>query len=197
MSIIPVTDDPLVVALIRHGRTAWNHERRFLGRTDIPLDAVGQEQAALLGRRFGGRFDLVLSSPLSRALETARALDPNPEVRPALAELSQGVLEGLGPAEAASRWGPQLRAWSEDPSAWDIPGGEPLSLGLGRVREELDRLPAALPDGGVVALVSHQLVLATLVAALLGEPPRAWREHRLENTGIYWIAGPPWRVVGR
>src|SRR5262249_28169987 len=67
--------------LVRHGETLWNRERRFQGRTDIPLSDVGREQARALRRRLEENegvarlFDLehtaILSSDLARARETA------------------------------------------------------------------------------------------------------------------------------
>jgi probable phosphoglycerate mutase len=57
--------------LARHGDTEWTDSRRHTGRTDIPLNARGQEHARLLGERLRTfSFSLVLTSPLRRAVET-------------------------------------------------------------------------------------------------------------------------------
>ena len=59
--------------LFRHGETEWSLSGQHTGRTDLPLTAAGRRRAEALGRRLSGRpFALVLSSPLSRALETCR-----------------------------------------------------------------------------------------------------------------------------
>ncbi|QEO10047.1 histidine phosphatase family protein [Protaetiibacter larvae] len=96
--------------LVRHGETDWNRARRIQGRTDIPLNDTGREQArqaaALLARR---RWDGVYSSPLSRAAETARiiadelGIDQVTEVD-ALVERDYGLAEGLDFDEIAARW---------------------------------------------------------------------------------------------
>lgn len=62
---------------VRHGQTQWNAEHRICGVTDIPLTELGLEQAVQTGeeiRRKGIRADLILHSPLQRAVQTARAI---------------------------------------------------------------------------------------------------------------------------
>ena len=88
-------------ALIRHGQTDWNAQRRLQGSTDIPLNDVGRGQArdavAVLA---GYQWDAIVSSPLSRAAETADliaaglALGPARRV-PELTERSFGPAEGM------------------------------------------------------------------------------------------------------
>ena len=82
------------VFLIRHGETQWNRERRFLGRSDVPLNNTGQHQAQLLADRLRAvPFNHVYSSPLTRAVETAGGIGAThglPVERiPGLAELDQ------------------------------------------------------------------------------------------------------------
>ena len=61
------------IYLLRHGTTEWNSEHRIQGHTDIPLDSIGLKMAEETGKALhdmGIAFDLVYSSPLSRAIET-------------------------------------------------------------------------------------------------------------------------------
>jgi probable phosphoglycerate mutase len=102
-------------ALVRHGQTDWNAQRRLQGSTDIPLNDVGRGQArdavAVLS---GQQWDAIVSSPLGRAAETANLIADGLGLSvarhiPELTERSFGPAEGL-------QAGPEL-------DALRIPGG--------------------------------------------------------------------------
>ncbi|MET4620843.1 putative phosphatase [Arthrobacter sp. 2762] len=102
-------------ALVRHGQTDWNAERRLQGATDIPLNDVGREQAReAVGTLANYQWDAIVSSPLSRAAETADLIAEGLGLTvarrvPELIERSFGPAEGL-------QAGPELEALR-------IPGG--------------------------------------------------------------------------
>ena len=87
------------IYLLRHGTTEWNSEHRIQGHTDIPLDSIGLKMAEETGKALhdmGIAFDLVYSSPLSRATETARLVSRSESIMTDndLMELSFGNFEG-------------------------------------------------------------------------------------------------------
>lgn len=170
------------VHLVRHGRTAWNNERRFLGKTDVPLDAIGQAQATRLATALGpiGR---VVSSPLSRARATAERLG-SPALHPGLAEMDMGELEGLPAEVLLERYPAVLAAWRADPSEVVIPGGETMAQVQERAVAAWREIRAGLPDDPAlrVAVVSHQLAIATILCALTGAPLRDFRRFSQRNT---------------
>src|SRR5437868_8860728 len=83
--------------LIRHGETEWSLSGAHTGRTDIPLTAAGEANAAAIGRYLSGRqFSLVLTSPVERARETCRLAGyaPGAAIDPDLREWDYGDYEG-------------------------------------------------------------------------------------------------------
>ena len=132
-----------MIYLIRHGQTAQNHAQLLQGRSDFPLNDTGLAQAAELGRWFGEqgiRFDAVYSSPLCRAVETARQI-----VGPAfpialderLIEMDYGPYEGADLASPA----PELLAFFRDFVHTPAPAGmEPLSAVTARCGRFLDAI---------------------------------------------------------
>lgn len=62
--------------LVRHGQTDWNRDGRFQGVQDIPLNDEGREQMRRLAAAWTDPADLLVSSPLGRARESAELLRP-------------------------------------------------------------------------------------------------------------------------
>lgn len=189
----------LAVALVRHGRTRWNHERRFLGVTDLPLDDVGRAQADALSRSLGRPFTRVYTSPLLRARQTAEVLDPEPVPVDGLRELCQGELEGLQATDAMGRYPEFFARWADDPRSTRVPGGESLGECRDRAMVALDELAGRHRGGEVIACVTHQLVIAGVTCTVLGEGLRCWRDHGVGNTGITVLThdGRRWAVEAR
>jgi probable phosphoglycerate mutase len=177
----PVARGELAVTLVRHGQTAWNVERRFLGSSDIPLNPVGVAQAEALGRWLPQPFDHVYCSPLSRAYATARALDPRPSPVPALQEMAQGEIEGLSREEANERFPGLFERWLDDPVHLAIPGGESLLGCRDRALTGLRTIVSAHRPGQSIAVVTHQMVIASVTCTIAGGALQRWREHGVTN----------------
>ena len=79
---------------IRHGKTAGNLERRYIGRTNEPLCDEGI--AEILGKEYPDA-DIVVASPMKRCVQTAELIYPHKEIKlmPSLRETDFGDFEGL------------------------------------------------------------------------------------------------------
>jgi len=153
------------VVLVRHGETDWTRTRQHTGRTDLPLDEEGREQARPVAEALRGRtFGLVLTSPLRRARETAELAGflAVAQDRDDLAEWDYGNYEG--------RTTKEIRAERPDWSLWHdgVPGGEtPTDVG-----RRADRVIDEIRVAGVDTLVfGHGHQLRVLAARWLGLEP--------------------------
>ncbi len=180
-----------MLVLVRHGRTRLNAEGRLQGRIDEPLDDVGQQQAAAIARLIG-TVDLVVSSPLRRARDTAAHLDGKAvEVDDRWIELDYGAFDGVPtrdvPAEVWKKWRSDIDF---------VPaGGESIAALSARVWGALDDLAAAA-EGRTIAVVSHVSPIKAAVAWALGAPVElSWRTH-LDQASVSRIAlGPNGAVL--
>lgn len=87
-----------MIYIVRHGQTNWNIEGKEQGRKDTELNDTGREQAKLTKEKLQGiNFDVVISSPLKRALETAQIITDRDDVitDERLVERGLGLLEGM------------------------------------------------------------------------------------------------------
>ncbi|HET9084258.1 MAG TPA: histidine phosphatase family protein [Candidatus Limnocylindrales bacterium] len=158
--------------LVRHGETEWSRSGRHTGRTDVPLTDVGRRQAEAIGERLRDRhFALVLTSPSSRAAETARLAGfQDAEPTPDLMEWDYGEFEGRTTAEIRE----MLPGWSIWHGPW--PAGETPE----QVSERVDRVIArCLAAEGDSLLFAHGHVLRVLAARWLGESARAGAHYAL------------------
>jgi uncharacterized phosphatase len=149
------------LALVRHGRTRWNLERRLQGRSDLALDEVGEREALAAARTLSAwEWAHVISSPLTRARETARIIANElgttlPTVDDGLLERDFGLAEGFTVHEAQRLW-----------PAGDYPLAEGTAALAERTRGALERL-SALTEPTVI--VGHGAFLRTGIEAMTGE----------------------------
>ena len=152
--------------LARHGETEWSRDGRHTGLTEIPLTDLGRGQADGLGRRLAGhRFALVLTSPRSRAVETARlaGFADVAVVDPDLAEWDYGALEGRRTAEIVA----EFPGWTIWTGPW--PRGETIDEVSARADRVLARCLAPAVAGDTL-LFGHGHMLRVLAARWLGLP---------------------------
>ncbi|GGM64440.1 bifunctional RNase H/acid phosphatase [Longimycelium tulufanense] len=167
--------EPTRFFLLRHGQTAMSVERRYSGRGEVPLTAIGEQQATAAAKRLAGvdGITAVVSSPLGRARQTAQAvadaIGVEMVVHQGLVETDFGAWEGLTFAEAAARDPEVHRRWLGDPSV-PPPGGESFDQVHRRVRRARDDLITRYGGTGVV-VVSHVTPIKCLLRMALDVGP--------------------------
>jgi probable phosphoglycerate mutase len=176
--------------LVRHGETDDNRNLVFQGQLGLGLNALGREQAALLGARLARgalRPAALVASDLDRARETAEilglALDLVPALDPDLREVYLGTWQGLTFTEIAARFPDE---WSAFRAGRDVRrgGGETYAeLGV-RVSRALTAVADAHP-GQTSLVVSHGAALKSFVARVLGLGSEGMRAFSVQsNTGV-------------
>jgi broad specificity phosphatase PhoE len=180
-----VTDLP-DIWLVRHGATEWSEQMRHTGRTDVPLTEAGCRGAAALCRPLARpRFATVLTSPLSRARDTARLAGfADATVDDDLLEWDYGDYEGLTSDE--------IQVHEPDWTIFHgrVPGGESAEAVGARAVRVLDRVAG---DPGPVLLFAHGHFLRVLTSVALELGPRAGERFVLDPSTISVIGS--WRGV--
>lgn len=146
---------------VRHGETDWNREGRLQGTRDIPLNDDGRRQAQRLAEAWDEGADVLVSSPLSRARQTAEILGSRLGLvlhgtDERLVERSYGACEGLTIAERKERY-PDLI----------VPGMESHEAMVARARSFLDSATTEHP-GRRIVVVSHGGFINALLALVSG-----------------------------
>jgi broad specificity phosphatase PhoE len=148
---------PSRLILIRHGRTRWNAEGRYMGSTDIDLDPEGIAQAHMLRKRFAAEsVDRVYSSDRARAMNFARIIFPGMaiEAAPMLREMDFGVIEGMTHDEIAAKYPEAYSRWLSDIDGSTMPRAEPMPDFRKRVIGAVNGIIARCNDL-TAALVTH------------------------------------------
>lgn len=169
--------------LVRHGETLWNEQSRVQGLANIELNPLGRRQAEALALALKDQpVEAIYSSPLSRALETARAIARwhQIEVVPtaALQELDVGELDGLTFAEMRSQYSDFLEQWRRDLAGCKLPGGGCLQdlqeTAWGFIQEI-----AASHAGRLVVAVSHNFAIQSIICRAIDLDLRHLRRLRM------------------
>lgn len=166
--------------MVRHGQTDFSRENRFCGVIDPPLSPQGQRMADALGEAYGKLpWRAIVSSPLARAVATARAVADRAgltvEPQDALREIAYGQWEGLQQDDVRARFPEEFAYWALDPASRGTPGGETAFAVASRAVPAVDRLRERFPSGHVL-LVSHKATIRVITCALLGLDVRLFRD---------------------
>jgi len=166
---------PFYITVLRHGESVGNAESRWQGQADYPLTDTGSAQARALADRWKNervRFDLVISSPLMRARETAEIiatiLNVSIEFEPLWLERDNGEFSGLTAHEVRQNFTPPQFSTPYDPVGVDGEGDWELFLRAGLALQSLlKREPARY------LIVSHGGLLNQFMHAVIGVAPQA------------------------
>ena len=169
------------LGLLRHGQTDWNINLRLQGTADIPMNATGVAQIELAAQRLSDEpWDLILSSPLGRAMHSAEIVATRlgiEEVRvePLLLERSFGRGEGLEYSE-----------WHEKFGGLDeIPGAESAAQVIQRANQLLDFVASEYAGKRVLAVSHGALIRFVLSEVSKGAiPPKG---ERLQNASLHQL----------
>lgn len=176
------------IALLRHGQTDWNIDFRLQGTSDIPLNETGLAQARAAAEAISSQWDVIVSSPLDRAVKTAQIVAERHalgelQIEPLLLERSFGEAEGMLYTE-----------WREKFSDSKVPGGESIEELEARCHRLLAHL-ASKYRGKRVLTVSHGALIRKLInIASNGQLPR--EGERLGNASMSVLVhdGEVWSI---
>ncbi len=179
------------IYLVRHGATDNNlaNPPRLQGwRTDPALSDEGRRQARKTGLFLADSgLDVVFSSPLERARQTAEAIawPHGLEVNlfEPLTEVDVGDWEGHSWVEVEAKWPEEYRAFVEDPGVNPYAGGESFQMVQDRVFPAMTQL-AEENVGRRLAVVAHNVVNRSFLSSLLGSPLKNYRLVPQSNCGV-------------
>ena len=184
------------LTVVRHGETQLNQERIFIGRTDPELNNTGRDQAKTFSRSLKGKYDLIISSPLKRTLQTAEIIGREHKVKVIsddnLQERFWGELEGISYEEFEQKY-PELAKKNTRDYQPDLPKGESIPDMEARVQKFVETVEQKYA-GQKILVVTHAGVIRILKRLLLKETAAESRTNDPEFLSSYEmsIAEPGW-----
>lgn len=181
-------DQRTTLYLIRHGATASNEQTPPIlqgSGVDSPLSELGQKQAEATGKLLTSlKLDAVRSSPMARAISTAKAIAAPHDLPVStvenLHEIDVGDWEGLDWGTISEQTPDAYRQFMEDSGTHGYLGGESYQDVLDRVLPPIERLIKEF-EGRTIAVVAHKAVNRSLLASLLGLEMRRAKDLPQDN----------------
>ena len=157
--------------LVRHGETILNKEKVYYGRTDCPLTPMGQTQARdLKTTLIDYSFDVIISSPLKRCVQTTEIITGISEqdilLDYNLVELDFGLWEGLHHKEISQRYPKEWAHWVDNWEEIPPPKGESFMTMYNRVKKALGGILSTYQDKNIL-IISHKGCLQLISSILL------------------------------
>lgn len=173
------------IIIIRHGETDWNVEGRYQGQADPPLNNRGFDQAhQLTGTLTNSSLDMIYSSPLQRAFQTAQIIADHLHLPlhtdSRLSEINQGDWQTRLRSEIEDLYPDLFQRWETEP--WEVtpPSGEHLTEVQSRVYAAIDDIVDHYPNQRI-GLVTHRIPIALIKIRYQSLDPDVIRTMRLPN----------------
>ena len=186
------------ITIVRHGETIWNVEQRIQGHSNSQLSENGVVQAGLVAGALAKReFDVLISSDLQRAVETASIINKqlalSYECTAKLRERSFGRVEGMNFDEMKKHFPDEFRRYKARDPKFAFPGGESLEQLYQRVTSEIERITRKYA-GQKVLIVAHGLVLEMMLYRTFNIQLDQPRVFSINNSSIssFYIDGDRW-----
>lgn len=192
----------MTICIARHGETAWNHSGTLQGWTDVSMNEQGRQQSEEMARAFASEgFTAVWSSPLIRALESARIIADHlglaaPRCHEGLKERNFGIIQGVPKAELAELNPLLLQQIIMRNPAADFEGGETID-------EFADRVLNAVVDIGLqspqqkILVITHGWAMDVVTRHVKGLPRSAMLNTKPKNAETLWVEVMNGRILAR
>jgi len=173
------------VYLLRHGETVGNVNGQYAGVTDTPLTEKGKTQAVDAHLRFEQtEFDVVLSSPLARALDTARVVTDQKIIElDGLMEMDFGKFEGMTYDEIKKSYPEEVKSWTETTKDYTFPDGENLRGFYHKVVEVYQNILRTY-DVEKLLIVAHSGVIRSILAHEISESFDHYWKYSIDNCKV-------------
>ncbi|NPV90466.1 MAG: alpha-ribazole phosphatase [Firmicutes bacterium] len=179
----------MLIWMVRHGETEWNHQSRYQGHTDVPLNEVGIIQSRQAAERLASEpITAVYSSDLTRARTTAEIIAASHgltvRVKKGLRESNYGKWEGMTFKEIKAVYPGAIERWLDNPQGSRPPDGESLWEVRERALAAVDEIRGENPEDSSLVIVTHGGVIAMLLMTYLKEGPEFLRRFFGRNASI-------------
>ena len=177
------------IYILRHAQTQSNLRNACIGSMDIPLNEAGKEQAEKVCACLSDvKFDVIYTSPLSRAIDTITPYVKNNPLVPvhmsyAFSERDFGEWENMTYAEIKQKSPDMYQKWQENPVSFKMPGGESMDDVRERVDGAISKI-LSLHKGKKVLIVTHLLAGRVTIASLLGIPNSLEKSFFIDNASF-------------
>lgn len=176
------------IFLVRHGETEWNRLGKFQGCVDIDLSKEGIVQATHIKNRFNGNFDYIYTSPLKRALDTAKIISSNkntiPMVIDDIREINFGDWEGLTIKDIIKNYPKEYDVWQNDELDAPLCGGD-LSIKNASIRAKNAILKVANENKGKTSIiVAHGGIIKAGLIGIFNWKMTMYHRMILGNTSV-------------
>ncbi|HOO74229.1 MAG TPA: histidine phosphatase family protein [Tepiditoga sp.] len=172
--------------IVRHGETLWNIEKRFQGCSNSELSELGKNQAKHMHNFFiSYNFDYIISSPLKRAMDTAKIIKPFSVVNADdnIKEINLGNLEGKTYFDLDQSNSQIMNFW-ENPDKYIPDGGETFKEFEERISYFLNNVLSGYGDGKFL-IISHGVAIRMMLKVIMKYDIKdIWNTPKIENTSV-------------